>query len=77
MPASRSTSQKYPWWTVGTEGDLAIDGRRLDAAVASPLRALVNSGLPDTPFAEVPGGHFWSSAIEVALGVREHDHLHR
>jgi hypothetical protein len=58
-----STSQKYPWWTVGTEGDLAIEGHRLDTAVASPLRARVNSGLPDTPFAAVPGGSFWSSGV--------------
>ena len=58
-----STSQKYPWWTVGTEGDLTIEGRRLDTAVAAPLHARVNSGLPDTPFATVPGGSFWSSAI--------------
>jgi hypothetical protein len=58
-----STSQKYPWWTVGTEGELAIEGRRLDTAAASPLRARVNSGEPDTPFATVPGGRFWSSAI--------------
>ena len=58
-----STSQKYPWWTVGTAGELTIEGHRLDAAVASPLRARVNSGMPDTPFATVPGGSFWSSAI--------------
>ena len=57
-----STSQKYPWWTVGTEGDLSIQGHRLDAA-AAPLRARINSGVPDTPFAEVRGGRFWSSAI--------------
>jgi hypothetical protein len=58
-----STSQKYPWWTVGTEGGLTIEGRRLDAAVASPLRARINPGVPETPFAEVPGGRFWSSGI--------------
>jgi hypothetical protein len=58
-----STSQKYPWWTVGTEGGLTIEGHRLDTAVASPLRARINSGLPDTPFARVPRGSFWSSAI--------------
>jgi hypothetical protein len=58
-----STSQKYPWWTVGTEGGLTIEGHRLDTAVAAPLRARVNSGLPDTPFAAVPGGSFWSSGV--------------
>ena len=58
-----STSQKYPWWTVGTDGDLSIQGRRLDAAVATPLRARVNSGEPQTPFTEVRGGRFWSSGI--------------
>lgn len=26
-----STSQKYPWWTVGTTGELTIQGRRVDA----------------------------------------------
>jgi hypothetical protein len=57
-----STSQKYPWWTVGTEGDLAIEGRRVDAS-APPLRARINSGVPDTPFATVAGGSFWSSGI--------------
>ena len=57
-----STSQKYPWWTVGTEGDLTIEGRRLDAP-GSPLRAGINSGVPDTGFAEVRGSHFWSSGI--------------
>jgi hypothetical protein len=60
--ADGSTSQKYPWWTVGTEGGLSIEGRRLDAAAPTPLRARVNSGEPETPFAEVPGGRFWSSA---------------
>jgi hypothetical protein len=58
-----STSQKYPWWTVGTEGELTIEGHRLDTAVASPLRARVNSGVPETPFAGVPGGRFWSSGV--------------
>jgi hypothetical protein len=58
-----STSQKYPWWTVGTEGDLAIEGHRLDAAAPSPLRARINRGWPETPFAEVRGGRFWSSAV--------------
>jgi hypothetical protein len=55
--------QKYGWWTVGTEGGLSIEGRRLDAAVASPLRTRVNRGVPQTAFADVPGGRFWSSAI--------------
>jgi hypothetical protein len=58
-----STSQKYPWWTVGTEGGIAIAGRRLDAPAPTPLRARVNSGEPATPFAEVPGGRFWSSGL--------------
>jgi hypothetical protein len=58
-----STSQKYPWWTVGTEGGLAIAGRRLDAPAPTPLRARVNSGEPETAFAEVPGGRFWSSGL--------------
>ena len=58
-----STGQKYPWWTVGTSGDLSIKGRRLDAAVATPLRTRVDSGVPMTPFAKVPGGRFWSSGI--------------
>jgi hypothetical protein len=57
-----STSQKYPWWTVGTEGDLTIEGRRLDAP-GSPPRAGINSGVPETGFARIPGGRFWSSAI--------------
>jgi hypothetical protein len=57
-----STSQKYPWWTVGTTGELTIQGRRVDAS-AAPLRARINSGVPETPFAEVPGGRFWSSGI--------------
>jgi hypothetical protein len=58
-----SVSQKYPWWTVGTDGELTIQGRRLDAEGASPLRAQANSGTPATPFATVPGGRFWSSAL--------------
>jgi hypothetical protein len=62
-----STSQKYPWWTVGTEGGLAIEGRRLDAAAPSPLRARTNPGWPETPFAEVRGGRFWSSAVQRRL----------
>ena len=63
-----STSQKYPWWTVGTEGGLAIEGRRLDAAAPSPLRARTNQGWPETPFADVPGGRFWSSAVYFPTG---------
>jgi hypothetical protein len=43
-----STSQKYPWWTVGTTGELTIRGRRVDAP-APPLRARINSGVPETP----------------------------
>jgi hypothetical protein len=58
-----STSQRYLWWTVGTEGGLAIEGRRLDTAVAARLRARIHSGVPDTPFADVPDGGFWSSSI--------------
>jgi hypothetical protein len=57
-----STSQKYPWWTVGTTGELTIQGRRVDAS-APPLRARINSGMPETAFAEVAGGRFWSSGI--------------
>jgi hypothetical protein len=57
-----STSQKYPWWTVGTTGELTIQGRRVDAP-APPLRARWGSGAPETPFAEVAGGRFWSSGI--------------
>lgn len=57
-----STSQKYPWWTVGTTGQLTIQGRRLDAP-APPLHAQVNSGTPETGFAEVPDGRFWASSI--------------
>jgi hypothetical protein len=57
-----STSQKYPWWTVGTMGELTIQGRRVDAP-APPLRARINSGAPETAFAEVAGGRFWSSGI--------------
>ena len=58
-----STSQRYLWWTAGTEGGLAIEGRRLDTAVAAQLRARIDSGVPDTPFADVPDGSFWSSSI--------------
>jgi hypothetical protein len=58
-----STSQKYPWWTVGTEGGFTIEGRRLDAVAPSPLRARTNRGWPQTPFADVRGGRFWSSAV--------------
>jgi hypothetical protein len=58
-----STSQKYPWWTVGTEGELTIEGHRLDTKAAPPLRARVNSGVPETYFAAVPGGRFWSSGV--------------
>ena len=58
-----STGQKYGWWTVGTKGGLAIEGRRLDAVAPAPLRARVNRGWPQTPFADVPGGRFWSSAV--------------
>jgi hypothetical protein len=58
-----STGQKYPWWTVGTEGGLTIEGRRLDAAAPSPLRARTNRGWPERPFAEVRGGRSWSSAV--------------
>jgi hypothetical protein len=57
-----STSQKYPWWTVGTTGQLTIQGRRLDTR-APPLRARLNSGAPETGFAEVPDGRFWASSI--------------
>ena len=57
-----SISQKYPWWTVGTTGQLTIQGRRLEAP-ASPLHAQVNSGTPETGFAEVPDGRFWASSI--------------
>jgi hypothetical protein len=57
-----STSQKYPWWTVGTTGELTIQGRRVDAP-APPLRARIGSGVPETPFATVPGGRFWASGI--------------
>ena len=57
-----STSQKYPWWTVGTTGQLTIQGRRLDAP-APALRAWVNSGAPESGFAEVPDGRFWASSI--------------
>jgi hypothetical protein len=57
-----STSQKYPWWTVGTTGELTIQGRRVDAP-APPLRARWGSGVPETPFATVPGGRFWASGI--------------
>lgn len=58
-----STTQKYPWWTVGTEGGLSIEGRRLDAAATSSLRARINSGMPENPFADVAGGRFWSSGV--------------
>ena len=58
-----STSQRYLWWTVGTEGGLVIEGRRLDTEVASQLRARIHSGVPDTPFADVPDSSFWSSSI--------------
>lgn len=57
-----STSQKYPWWTVGTTGQLSINGRRLDTP-APPLRARTNSGTPETGFAEVADGRFWASSI--------------
>jgi hypothetical protein len=60
-----TTSQKYPWWTVETTGEfteLTIQGRRVDAP-APPLRARINSGVPETPFAEIAGGRFWSSGI--------------
>jgi hypothetical protein len=57
-----STSQKYPWWTAGATGQLAINGRRLDTP-APPLRARTNSGTPDTGFAEVADGRFWASSI--------------
>jgi hypothetical protein len=33
-----STSKMYPWWTVGTTGELTIQGRWVDAS-AAPLRA--------------------------------------
>jgi hypothetical protein len=62
-----STSQKYPWWTVGTSGELTIQGRRVDAW-AAPLRARINSGVPETPFAEIAGGRFWSSGILFPTG---------
>ena len=57
-----STSQKYWWYTVVTTGELTIQGQRVDAP-APPLRARINSGAPETPFAAVPGGRFWSSGI--------------
>jgi hypothetical protein len=57
-----SISQKYPWWTVGTTGELTIQGRRVDASVP-PLGARIGSGVPETPFAAVPGGRFWASGI--------------
>jgi hypothetical protein len=57
-----TTSQKYPWWTVGTTGELTIQGRRVDAP-APPLRARVNSGAPESGFAEVADGRFWASSI--------------
>ena len=58
-----STTQRYLWWAVGPEGGLAIEGRRLDTAAAPRLQASIYSGVPDTPFADVPDGHFWASAI--------------
>ncbi len=45
---------------MGTTGELTIQGRRVDASVA-PLRARINSGVPETAFAEVAGGRFWAS----------------
>jgi hypothetical protein len=57
-----SISQKYGWFTVGTMGGLTIQGRRVDAS-APPPRARINSGVPETPFATVPGGRFWASSI--------------
>jgi hypothetical protein len=57
-----STSQKYPWWTVGTTGQLTIQGRRPDTP-APTLRASVNNGAPESGFAEVPGGRFWASSL--------------
>jgi hypothetical protein len=57
-----STSQKYPWWTVGTTGQLTIEGRRLDGA-APPMRAWINSGTPESGFAEVADGRFWASSL--------------
>jgi hypothetical protein len=57
-----SISQKYPWWTVGTTGQLIIKGRRLDTP-APPLRAQTNSGTPESGFNEVADGRFWASSI--------------
>jgi hypothetical protein len=43
-----SISEKFPWWTVGTTGGLAIHGRRLDAA-ADPMRAGVTQSFLQLP----------------------------
>jgi hypothetical protein len=57
-----SISEKFPWWTVGTTGGLAIQGRQLGASTGT-LRARVNQSFPSTPFATVRDGRFWASTV--------------
>jgi len=46
--ADGSLSMKFPWWR-GVQGNLAIEGRRLDAP-APPLRATIPESYGDTGF---------------------------
>jgi len=52
-----SSSMKWGWWR-GVEGQLTIEGRRLDAS-ASPLGAVIPDGYGDTGFQ--PGGLIFST----------------
>jgi hypothetical protein len=48
LESDGSISQKFFWWTVGTTGELTIQGRRVDDP-APPLRARIGSGVPKPP----------------------------
>jgi hypothetical protein len=50
---------KVPWWAASAEGDLVVEGRRLDGP-APPLGSRINRGWPDSGFT---GGSFWSSML--------------
>jgi hypothetical protein len=66
------TSQKYPWWTVGTTGELTIQGRRVDARRrhCAPGSA---AGCPKPPSLRFPAAAFGpagSTRVPQSVGIR-------
>ena len=66
------TSQKYPWWTVGTTGELTIQGRRVDARRrhCAPGPA---AGCPKPPSLRFPAAAFGpagSTRVPRSVGTR-------